>query len=109
MSFDLATKTVSLDGKAILVDHSTVFHAFLFIARAEGQFVLTKDIQDGVKGFRGRPDVLFARHLPDSLRDCLKSKNGHGGGYSILLPVRTPRSRKKSVRRHAQILRRCSQ
>jgi hypothetical protein len=85
LRFDDATHTVYLDDVATRVNHVPAYNAFHFVAKGEGQVVLTPDIQANVSASAGRVDVMFKKHLHE-LHKLLKSKKGHGGGYAIVLP-----------------------
>jgi hypothetical protein len=92
LSLEESTRRVILDGRRCYpITSPSAFRLFAALHKAdrEGQTPISiKNLLVAARFPRDkdtRPDRLF-RHLPIRVRSIIKSRDGHGGGYSLLLP-----------------------
>jgi hypothetical protein len=85
LTIDVATQNVNYNGECFRVPNKRVLELFELIVAADGELVQSAHLRTRVSGCHGRLDVLFRRHLPQSIRDLIRGTKGHRGGYRYLL------------------------
>ena len=84
---DANAHTITVWGDRFEIKHAPTFQLFRKVADADGNLVLSSEIKKTIPGCKGRLDVMLSNHLrPNTLRQLIQSKKGHGGGYWLVVP-----------------------